>query len=417
MRTKIKITNTSILLQNSYGGRFVFWILILVGLVLSGMGALLCLANFDQDPESLYWLAIGLVMSTIGIVAIYTGLRSPARGFLDQVEFQQTEQALKQSQALRPGESCTVPVDTWRSCVLREVPGTGGQNSTALWALFLNLNDDSYFWLASAKNKTELQALHKALSSLSGKQLPLHPNTPTTTDQSAPTNNPDQSFAQEHTLPASACQATASLPSRVRLQTRGQATWLSLAPIQTTFPMKAMALFILLFFLLVPGVLVLQQASASPDGRIAPLFWLSGSIFAIFWYSVILLVVLLQLKRVQIANRGSALLVRVDFRGLPFLKRELHIDVHNIAAVPVHRVEESHWQLALHLKESIPLSLLTRLLLGLAYKPGPPGGSLLLAGKRITLVDLPAYVRSSRGPGPGDVQELRRRLLEGLRMF
>lgn len=406
MYTRIQISENDIQLQNSYGGRWVFWLITLFGFVLLAVGSLLSLASLDGDPESLYSLAIGLILSTIGFVAFYTGLRSPARGFLDQTTFQRGGNALIQTQALRSSESCTVPVETWQSVVMRAVPGNQNQ-SNSLQALFLKLSDGSYFWLASSTSLEKLEELQKALSDYSGCDLSHAEETRTASFEPRVTS-------PQRGLNRPAWQATRSGASKVISNYKSSYNWLGMQPIRTTLFMKFMTFLIILFFLLVPGVIGLQQWAANPESAPSILFMLGAGIFGFFWYSIIFLVILLQLKRVQMANRSDALLVRVDFRWLPFFKRELIIPVGNIQALPVHRVEDSHWQLSLVLNEKISMSFWTRLILGLAYKPGPPGTGLLLANEAITLIDIPAYIKESQGPGPGDIMELRRRLLEGL---
>lgn len=374
-----------------------------------GTGSLISLAHANSDPESIYMFAVGLVIDMLGFVAFYTGLRSPARGFLDTIELLTGNAALLQTQALRPTQALKIPTENWQSLHLHASPTNKNSSRQALRSLFLKLNDNSYFWLAGSTNSQKLQQLEQALMKYAGRELPVY------TSHQADIHldrRPDENGRSR--LAGLSYLLRETSQEWVKIARKAQNIWYSLKPPHNTLIMKFMVILIILFFFLVPGMIVLQAWVSTKPGEVPIGFIIGGSSFYIFWYSILSMIVLMQLKRIQLCFRHNHLVVRVDFRWLPFFRRELKIPFATIQGVPVHRVEECYWQLNLDLSENMPMNLSTRLLLGLTHKPGPPGSRLLLAGHSITLFEIPAYYKKETGPGLADLLNMRQRILESI---
>lgn len=129
------------------------------------------------------------------------------------------------------------------------------------------------------------------------------------------------------------------------------------------------------------------------------IFMVFAGLFIFAFYSVVILVILMQLKTYSLIINRSRMLVRIEFRA-PFFRRlnqEIEIPASQIGGVQINLSEEGHFWLALSVGPDFQLPMVSQFLANVGpYARGIRTGGADDQRRRISLWDINAFQSSHK---------------------
>ncbi|MCR9143250.1 MAG: hypothetical protein NXI24_13425 [bacterium] len=280
---------------------------------------------------------MGLFAGIIGAVGIYSAIAHWKRDYRVTIFFDRRTEEFHLQAALTKQEPFVVSYDRFdRLHMYRTYRSSSGSDSTTrykIYILALVLKDGSELDLESGGDATAIAELARQLAEFTGlgvtSQAELELTIPATRNYAAG-ESAGRGFA-----------ATATASSSVRESATPEGREFRLNTTQMTTGAKIINVLVLALFLAVP-MFIFMQADVI-------FFQIFAGLFVIMFYSVIALVVLMQLRRFAVVLNRSRLLVRIEFPvpGVSAFNQEIEIPATQIEAVQINLSEEGHFWLAL----------------------------------------------------------------------
>ena len=338
----------------------------------------LALAAFAED-----WSlkGMGIFAAVIGGVGVYAAVGNWKRDYRQSMFFdRRTEEFLMQS-SVTGQEDFRVSFSQADRLHLYRVRrrSSGGDSSTryTVYLLALVLHDGSELVIDSGGNGEKMAQLARQLAEFTGfgvsSQAELELSIPPSRSGSAGPSSSDR-FGAPALAPSAYVSETSVADGReIRLRMPGMTTGA-----------KLINVLVLGLFLAAPIFIFMQAFDI--------FFMVFAGLFIVIFYSVVALVILMQLRGFAIVVSRSRLLVRIEFRapGLSALNQEIEIPADQIEAVQINLSEEGHFWLALCVGPDFELPTVSQFLANVGpYSKGLQTGPG--AERRLALWEINAF--------------------------
>ncbi len=281
--------------------------------------------------------AMGIFSAVIGGVGVYAAIGNWKRDYRQSMFFDRRAEEFLMQSSVTNQEDFRVPfqrVD--RLHLYRVHRRSSGSDSTTRYTVYLLalvLHDGSELVIDSGGDGNSMAELARQVAEFTGfgvtSQSELELTIPASRSGSPGVSSSDRFGAPALAPSANVRESSVAEGREIRLQMPGMSTGA-----------KIINVLVLGLFLAVPVFIFMQAFDI--------FFMIFSGLFIIMFYSVVALVILMQLRGFAIIVNRSRLLVRIEFRapGLSALNQEIEIPADQIEAVQINLSEEGHFWLA-----------------------------------------------------------------------
>ncbi|MEQ9366404.1 MAG: hypothetical protein RIF32_19340 [Leptospirales bacterium] len=326
--------------------------------------------------------AMGAFAAVIGGVGVYSVIGHWKRDCRRAMFFDSRAREFRLQSALTNQQDFIVAYDRMDRLHMYRLHRSGSDSTTryTVYVLALVLNDGSELALESGGSAESIAELARRLADSTGLGVTSPAELKFTVPETRETTRPPPGAPRFAT--------TASPHVRERSTTEGREVRVATAKMTTSA--KVINALVLGLFLAVPVFILAQSFDL--------IFTIFAGLFVILFYSVVVLVILMQLRRFAVLLSRDRLVVRIEF-PLPLLKalnQSIEIPAGQIQAVQINLSEEGHFWLALSVSPEFELPQVSQFLANIGpYAKGlrtGPGDE-----RRLSLWEINAF----QAPGAG----------------
>lgn len=348
MNTTYKLIDQNFHVESKWGSAWVFYLITFIGFIISIVAIPVLLSFIVTGQTDVFGILISMLASAMGLIFFWTGLRSPAKGHAENITFSNSEQKIKIVCNKQKDRTIVLEYsDIHGLHIAKRVSSSGSSNNHhTVFMLFLVLSSGAVFWLASTNKSrkwiddflTELRDYCSiALNEITLSDIDFESHRKSRFNQ--------ELIAIENPYPvkfASKKYTNNGVQIRLKRSSPGFS--------------GGIIVFLILFIFLTAPLIPFISTFSEPE-HISILFVIFGSMFATIWYVIVSIVILFYLRQKIIIPRGNGLFIQLHFMILVFLNRTIEISGNDIAGILIHRLEEGHCVLAIHLKKPMQSTL------------------------------------------------------------
>ena len=334
MANKYQIENGLFVFERKPDNGCVYFLFSFIGVFLITGGCIgLIYLIAAHNPLSIKDIFV-LVLFFVGFLFLWTSVNSPAKGFYERIEFDNKAKILRFIPSSLRGKSYDIPYGVIAALTMNESLQSNGSSKSSKYSyqIFVVRTDGSTLWISTFFGKSDCESAINELSEYTGFTVQ---DTKDGIEKKAkhPYKNTGKATVDQH----SEFIKIKTLPDGSSIELEGLA------------PKGITKIVLIVFFacMLCFPALIFYYSGVLEDA----IFTAFGIFFFIFFYGILFIVLLSQVKRYVVKVNSESIEVRMVVPLATFLSTRITVSREDIYAVRLNRAEEGHFRLIVAAKK------------------------------------------------------------------